>query len=542
MASTLSVASLGASSHPRLPLSLTMSTEDEDDYYTSDLASPSLPPIPDTKFDALESNRTVSLPAPPHVRTCVRLHCQKRQAGALLAYVFLNGGLFWWKCNAFPYDILVGYGTCVAKGSAHLIMLNSCVLLWFLSRSVLHFVLRRHDSIGRILPFEFHKQVHTVCGWAILVSSLVHSAAHGINLYRAYDPPHHVVNLDASNYMRHIPVLHPHVQPLGRVLATLPMWTGLLLLALLLVALPPSLLPCIRRRFHTLFWLTHLLLVPFLVVVCFHGATGWLQPPQAYLWIAPPLLLYLLERRFRCGTSVTATPVVLASASHYDKAIVVEFEKPRGFHFTPGMYVLLNAPAIARHEWHPFSIASAPQDPLLRFHIQVGGSWTCAMAKALDGPQPTIFLDGPIGGTCISYHRFQTVLLVGAGSGVTPFVSIVRDLIHQKDTAQNVYLHLVTRHDESRQWMADTWHTLEAVPMLEATAYVTQPGAGPSTDANVQHGRPNWTHIWTGLEHKHGGETVGVFFCGPQSLAKVLARLCSDHRRATFLFHAEVHR
>ena len=36
--------------------------------------------------------------------------------------------------------------------------------------------------------------------------------------------------------------------------------------------------------------------------------------------------------------------------------------RPEMFHFRPGDYVFLNIPAIAKHEWHPFTISSCPEN------------------------------------------------------------------------------------------------------------------------------------------------------------------------------------
>ena len=36
-------------------------------------------------------------------------------------------------------------------------------------------------------------------------------------------------------------------------------------------------------------------------------------------------------------------------------------KRPPFFHFKPGDYVYLNIPAIAKYEWHPFTISSAPE-------------------------------------------------------------------------------------------------------------------------------------------------------------------------------------
>lgn len=35
--------------------------------------------------------------------------------------------------------------------------------------------------------------------------------------------------------------------------------------------------------------------------------------------------------------------------------------RPKDFDFQPGEYVYLNVPSLARYEWHPFTISSAPE-------------------------------------------------------------------------------------------------------------------------------------------------------------------------------------
>ena len=36
-------------------------------------------------------------------------------------------------------------------------------------------------------------------------------------------------------------------------------------------------------------------------------------------------------------------------------------KRPQFFHFKPGDYVYINIPDIAKYEWHPFTISSAPE-------------------------------------------------------------------------------------------------------------------------------------------------------------------------------------
>ena len=51
--------------------------------------------------------------------------------------------------------------------------------------------------------------------------------------------------------------------------------------------------------------------------------------------------------------------------------------KPPKFRFKPGDYVFLNIPTISKHEWHPFSISSAPErSDFIWLHIKAAGNWT----------------------------------------------------------------------------------------------------------------------------------------------------------------------
>lgn len=52
-------------------------------------------------------------------------------------------------------------------------------------------------------------------------------------------------------------------------------------------------------------------------------------------------------------------------------------KRPPHFNFRPGDYVFVNIPAIAKYEWHPFTLSSAPeQDDYMWLHIRGVGEWT----------------------------------------------------------------------------------------------------------------------------------------------------------------------
>ena len=96
---------------------------------------------------------------------------------------------------------------------------------------------------------------------------------------------------------------------------------------------------------------------------------------------------------------------------------------------------------------------SAPEEDYISVHIRVVGDFTRALAEAVGcdfskkdskGPKeaggtvigtaanpplnkilPRIMVDGPFGSASEDFLNFETVLLVGAGIGVTPFASYV---------------------------------------------------------------------------------------------------------------------
>ncbi|KAF1775435.1 Riboflavin synthase-like beta-barrel [Phytophthora cactorum] len=488
----------------------------------------------------------------------------------LFFYFILNNIAFWVKWFMYEVDPAIGWGLRIARANAQVAMLN-CVDE-AQQVSVAHY------------PFDDHIAFHKISGSVLLIAGLIHTIAHVFNEIYLYliATPDEVkrsifVTRHVSTFVNGSPGLdwgdspryHLHFVPLAAI-------------------------PKFRQGKFNLFWYSHMLFGPFLVVLAFHGATSWLARCSAYIWITPPFLIYLIERRFRYA-KMFAAPVRIMEAMELDGTVALFIEKPRRFVYRPGMYLYLNCPQVSSHEWHPFTISSAPGDNYISIHIRVCGDWTDAIARVIADchtcnlQYPDVYLDGPVGAPTQDYHRYKTVICIGGGIGVTPFSSILKDVVHLWEDnrclncnhvrhpsafqIQKLYFHWVTRGQESLSWFEGTMKQIAEMDrdnVIETHQYLStvvlggeentsqlkmfqefvheQTGkdfvSGMDTKQLTHFGRPDWDKIFAEARDKHPGEEVGVFCCGPHELEEVLAKACRKYSSSKaegtiFDFHSE---
>lgn len=157
-------------------------------------------------------------------------------------------------------------------------------------------------------------------------------------------------------------------------------------------------------------------------------------------------------------------------------------------------YIFLCCPEISLWQYHPFTLTSAPEEDYLSVHIRCVGDFTNALATVLgcnfesaaakrgtredvpavvgigrtdsdDGLDPTIrrilpriFIDGPFGSASEDVFKYEIVVLVGAGIGVTPFASILKSVWYRMNFPQKrtrlrkVYFFWICRDFGSFEW------------------------------------------------------------------------------------------
>ncbi|KZS13399.1 Nadph oxidase-like protein [Daphnia magna] len=125
-------------------------------------------------------------------------------------------------------------------------------------------------------------------------------------------------------------------------------------------------------RFELFYW-THMLCLPFFFLMIMHAGNVW-------KWLVGPLCLFAAEIGYRIGficcsergrTKVTSLQLLP------NQVVRLKIERPPDFEFHAGDYVYVNIPRVARFEWHPFTISSAPEHKdYMTLHVRVAGGWT----------------------------------------------------------------------------------------------------------------------------------------------------------------------
>ncbi|GAV91747.1 Ferric_reduct domain-containing protein/FAD_binding_8 domain-containing protein/NAD_binding_6 domain-containing protein [Cephalotus follicularis] len=252
--------------------------------------------------------------------------------------------------------------------------------------------------------------------------------------------------------------------------------------------------PRIRRKMFELFFYTHYLYILFMIFFVFHVNIRYAYVIHTgfYLFVVDRCLRFLQSRRSVRLISARILPC---------KTLELNFSKSTGLGYNPTSIMFINVPAISKLQWHPFTVTSNSNlEPLtMSVVVKSEGSWTKKLDQMLSSrpflDRLEVSVEGPYGPASTHFLRHDTLVMVSGGSGITPFISIIRELIFASKTFEcktpKVIL-ICSFKTSSDLAMLDLLLPISSTPsstlsnlQLEIKAYVTRE-KGPTTD-NANH-------------------------------------------------------
>jgi len=228
------------------------------------------------------------------------------------------------------------------------------------------------------------------------------------------------------------------------------------------------------------------------------------------------------------------TETILAIHRWTPELLSFQTSRPADFRFIAGQYVRLGLAGNGDVVWRPYSMVSASDAPTLEFYATLvrGGAFSEALATASEGTP--IDVDAASLGflTLEAFHGGDDLWLIASGTGLGPFVAILREDTAWRQFSRIVLVHSVRRANELAY--RDTFVALAAGPpggnaggkrasfrYLPAVTRETLPGA---------FGERITTLLADGRLEAHAGTTIDaersrIMVCGNPELAKALRAL-----------------
>lgn len=195
------------------------------------------------------------------------------------------------------------------------------------------------------------------------------------------------------------------------------------------------------------------------------------------------------------------------SVTRLDDSVVTVDLSPIGtpMRFRAGQFAFLGFDGGVSPEAHPFSIASAPDDRLVRFLIKALGDWTTAVQRL--EPGGTARLEGPYGGFWDAGADNARQVWIAGGVGIAAFLSMARAL---DIGAQDIDLYYCSEGPEQAHLIDELFEIADRNPRLRVI---------PIRKRSL--GRIDGTDIEGA---SRGIASKDVFICGPPAMMRNLDR------------------
>ena len=429
------------------------------------------------------------------------------------------------------YSKFIGPYVIISKGCAGAVLSVSTFMMISVSYNLLSCV--RAKWRKRCLAWLDHNIViHRFWGYLVTIYGVIHSIFH---LWGSIQKISETENAKVIQENFHHYEFTTHRTYAETLFGTMTGLTGFISLIVILLMAVTS-LKCVRKRWFQVFGYTHMILFPiFFVWIMIHGLDFWLNwgVPFAVIFIGPGFILLIIQQVVRLTSSCKYKfHVADWSLSPDKKFIMISFIKPRNYKLKHGQFCFINIPSIHPLQWHPFTVASAPGSPYLVLMIKHSGDWTRNLINKFyevkkrtmrfdelnirnydefdvfnilhdiheDIPlkdkkdrnkhfYPMVQISSPCPTPWETFMERENLILIGAGSGIAPFLPFLEEAMRMDKGKENNYLAknqnfckscflvFVAREGEQISWVSNyLFHLLTTefmIPQFEFYIYIT---------------------------------------------------------------------
>ncbi|XP_004687898.1 PREDICTED: dual oxidase 1 [Condylura cristata] len=508
----------------------------------------------------------------------------RRHIGCVAVFYAITGGLFLERAYYYAFAAhhmgitdTTRVGIILSRGTAASISFMFSYILLTMCRNLITFL--RETFLNRYVPFDAAVDFHRLIASTAIVLTVLHSAGHVVNVYLFSISPLSVLSCLFPGLFYDDGSELPQ-KYYWWFFQTVPGLTGIVLL-LVLAIMYVFASHHFRRHSFRGFWLTHHLYILLYILLIIHGSFALIQLPRFHIFFLVPALIYGGDKlvslsRKKVEISVVKAELLPSGVTH------LRFQRPQGFEYKSGQWVRIACLALGTTEYHPFTLTSAPHEDTLSLHIRAAGPWTTRLREIYSPPTsdscaryPKLYLDGPFGEGHQEWHKFEVSVLVGGGIGVTPFASILKDLVFKSSVScqvfcKKIYFIWVTRTQRQFEWLADIIREVEENDhrdLVSVHIYITQLAEKFDLRTtmlyicerhfqkvlnrslftglrSVTHfGRPPFEPFFNSLQEVHPQvRKIGVFSCGPPGMTKNVEKACqliNKQDRTHFSHHYE---
>ena len=325
---------------------------------------------------------------------------------------------------------IAGYGVTVTRGAASAMMFTYSVLLLTMARNFITYL--RETIFNNYIPFDSYISFHKIVALTALVFTICHGIGHGINFY-------HISTQTAND----LTCLFREVYHRTHTLPQFTYWLFLTMtgfsafvLTLVTVIIFVFATQYARRYTYQAFWVTHHFYIGFYILMFLHGSGRLVQDPLFGNFFLGPGIIFVIDQIISVSRRKQELAVIRADILP-SLVVGIYFKRPHSFDYKAGQWVKIASSAQNPGEFHSFTISSAPHEDYLSLHIRAVGPWTYNFrdhynpANLNGGPYPKVFIDGPFGEGHQDWTSYEVSVLVGGGIGVTPFASILKELVYR---------------------------------------------------------------------------------------------------------------